>query len=186
MAILEVLKDPHPLLRQKSVVVDKIDADFKEFTKSLLETMYSEKTIGIAAIQVGNPVRALIIDIPHNETDESGEMISVRKPLFIINPEITYLSKETVVLTEACLSVKKDDGISSVKADVERYTKLHLTYTDLDGAIQKIEIDGNASERDLLFARVLQHEVDHLDGILFIDKIYHEVIASTSPLHNEI
>lgn len=166
MAILKILKDPDPVLRQPSLPV-VVDKQLRVFMDSLLETMRSEEdTIGIAAIQVGTPIRALIVDIPRQLKDAAH-----REPVFIINPEVTYLSEETVVLPEDCLSVRNEDGISFVIGMVERPKSIGIQYMDLNGVEVHLSIDGNQSEYDLWFARCLQHELDHLNGILFIDKL---------------
>lgn len=171
MPELQLIKEPNPLLRQKSLPVDKIDNSFKEFMMSLLETMYEEGGMGIAAIQVGFQLRALIVDVPHKEKNESGEITVSRTPYFIINPKVASLSKETVILNEECLSVRETDGIEFIQGEVERPKSISITYMDLEGNPLELSIDGNKSEYDLWFARCLQHELDHLDGILFIDKI---------------
>ncbi|AIF80782.1 polypeptide deformylase [endosymbiont of Acanthamoeba sp. UWC8] len=161
MALMQVIKEPDPLLRKVSKPVQKFDAELTNFIDDLIETMYEEKGMGIAAIQVGKPIRALVVDIPIKEE---------KNPLVIINPKIKFLSKETVILDEGCLSVKSDNG-TLVNGKVERPISITIEYRDLQGNFKKLVIDGTKSEYDLWFARCLQHELDHLDGILFIDKL---------------
>lgn len=169
--MLQIIKDPDQSLRRKSSTVEKFDAEFKDFMLALLQVMYDEDGAGIAAIQVGNPIRALIVDIPKKEIKSDEEVIVHREPVFIINPKITYLSEETVNLPEACLSVRGDDGVSFIRADVMRPKSIVISYNGLEGQELELSIDGNKSEYDLWFARCLQHEMDHLDGILFTDKL---------------
>ena len=173
MTILKVIKDPNLLLRMKSLPISQIDDPIRAFMQSLLETMYDESGIGIAAIQVGNPIRALIIDIPIDQQDENGQLIQVRSPFFIINPSNIQVSKEQVVLNEGCLSVVEEDK-TGFQGKVERPISIAIDYLDLDGTPKHLAIDGTKSDYDLWFARCLQHELDHLEGILFIDKLYIE------------
>ena len=143
----------------------------------MLETIYNERgSCGIAAIQVGVAKRALIVDIPIKESaNEEGEVHIIRKPYFIINPEITAISEEMIILSEGCLSVKQGDGLTYVRGDVERPISISINYTNLDGKTQNLVIDGRKSDYDLWFARCLQHEIDHLDGVLFIDKLVNPI-----------
>jgi len=174
MSILELIKDPDERLRQKSLPVEDSDKSIAKLMSDMLETMYHAKgSIGIAAIQVGIAKRVLIVDIPIKEeaSSEEGEAILKRNPYFIINPQITAISAETIILSEGCLSVIQADGVSAVRGEVERPISISIDYTNLEGKKQKLVIDGNKSEYDLWFARCLQHEIDHLDGILFIDKL---------------
>ena len=178
MSILEIIKEPNPLLRQKSLEVKVINDELKDFMNSMLETMYKAKGIGIAAIQVGRPVRALIVDIPKKAINEEGEALITRKPYFIINPVIKHLSEEKVILSEGCLSVREGDGVSFIRGDVERPKNITISYINLDNEQQELIINGNNSDYDLWFARCLQHEIDHLEGILFIDKLIKPIETS--------
>ena len=162
MAILPILIDPDPILRQISKPVEKFDEDLKIFMASLYETMLAEKGLGIAAIQVGNPIRALISDIPFENT---------KKPIYIINPEIAYLSDAKVILSEGCLSVE-DNEHSRPKSEVERPLSIDINYQNLLGEFCELKIDGSQSDYNLWTARCIQHEIDHLNGILFIDKAF--------------
>ena len=116
----------------------------------MLETMYDAPGIGLAAIQVGVPKRLLVLDVAREDEP--------RKPQYFVNPEIVWVSDEDVSAEEGCLSVPEH------YADVERPAEVKVRYLDYDGAAQEIHADG-------LLAVCLQHEIDHLDGILFIDKL---------------
>ncbi|WP_341794274.1 peptide deformylase [Rickettsia endosymbiont of Rhinocyllus conicus] len=174
MPILKIIKTPNSLLRIKSLPVTIIDSQMKDFMKSMLETMYNEEGIGISAIQVGKPIRALIVDIPKEENDQIK-----REPFFIINPEVNYLSEEKVILNEDCLSIRKEDGIAFIIGDVERPKNISISYIDLEGNSKELTCNGNNSDYDLWFSRCLQHELDHLDGILFIDRLYNAKFTKT-------
>ncbi|MDF3048032.1 MAG: polypeptide deformylase [Candidatus Midichloriaceae bacterium] len=164
MALLTVLKDPDHRLREISAPVEKFDDELREFMASLLETMYHEQGMGIAAVQVGKLIRALIVDVP---VEENG----IKKqgaPIFLVNPVITYRSKEVVTLDEGCLSVREADD-SFTEASVERPKSVTIKYYDLNEKKHILVVDGDNSNYDLWLARCLQHELDHLNGKLFID-----------------
>lgn len=145
MAILEVLHFPDERLRNKAIPVDVIGPDIKETTENMLETMYAEGGIGLAATQVNIQKRIVVIDL----SEEKNE------PLILINPEITRLEgKET--MREGCLSVPDYFDI------VERAENIEFNYQTLENEKISIETDG-------LLAVCVQHEIDHLDGKLFID-----------------
>jgi peptide deformylase len=131
-------------LRQKSLPVKKIDAEVRSFISQMQDIMKQNDGIGLAAIQAGNPLRIVVCEV--ND-----------KIYSLINPEIVKLSSETSVLEEGCLSLPNFYG------EVERPEKITVKATNLDGKKIKLKAFG-------LLARVLQHEIDHLDGILFIDK----------------
>ena len=116
--------------------------------KDMLETMYEAPGIGLAAIQIGILKRIVVIDISKDEEKKS--------PLFLINPEITFRSKKTSVYEEGCLS------LPGQFAEIERPAECHLKYLDFDGKTKELKADG-------LLSTCIQHEVDHLNGILFID-----------------
>jgi formylmethionine deformylase/peptide deformylase len=163
MTVLKVLQEPDPILREKSKPVEKFDRNLRDFIQDLIDTMYEESGIGIAAIQVGKPLRVLIVDVPEDEE---------RKPHVIINPVVKYLSPEKVILDEGCLSVKGIEGNAPTKGQVERPVSIAIEYQDISGKKQNLLVNGNQSKHHLWFARCLQHELDHLDGILFIDKLF--------------
>jgi peptide deformylase len=148
---LEILTLPDPVLRQKSDPVERVDDETRRFMDQLLKTMYEAPGIGLAAIQVGEPRRIITIDVtPEDEP---------KRPLFLINPEIVWRSDdERSTYEEGCLS------IPDYYAEVERPAKVRVRFVDYHGEPQEMEVDG-------LLATCVQHEVDHLNGILFIDYI---------------
>lgn len=150
MALLPILTAPDPRLLQVSTPVEKVDDEVRQTLRDMLETMYAAPGIGLAAIQVNIPKRMLVIDVARE-----GEE---RKPLFIINPEFTWLSDDERVYDEGCLSLPEQ------YAEVARPAEVKIRYQDFDGAPQELHADG-------LLATCLQHEMDHLDGILFVDHI---------------
>ncbi|ENN92555.1 polypeptide deformylase [Bartonella schoenbuchensis m07a] len=141
---------PDPILREVSKPVEHIDLAIQKLADDMLETMYHAQGIGLAAIQVGVPLRMLVIDIAENNTPKN--------PLVVINPEILWLSDERNIYKEGCLSIPE------YYAQVERPKRLRVRYSDREGKQTEIEAD------DLL-ATCLQHEIDHLNGCLFIDHI---------------
>lgn len=149
MALLEILEFPDRRLTQPAAPVAFLDADVRRLLDDMLETMYEAPGIGLAAPQVGVSRRAFVADL-------GGE--GERRPLFVINPEIVWRSPETITAEEGCLSLPQQFG------DVTRASAIRLRHQDLSGEIQEIEAEG-------LLARCLQHEVDHLDGVLFIDHL---------------
>ncbi len=164
MAILEILKYPDPRLREISQPVEKFTPELKKFAKDLLETMYAENGIGLAAPQVGNQIRMLVIDTRPRDTKgryEKNDMSelegNIEQPLVIINPEIVKGEGKTT-FSEGCLSVP------SFFEDVERHKYIELKYQDVDGKTHILKTDG-------LLAICIQHEMDHLEGTLFIDHL---------------
>jgi peptide deformylase len=151
MALREVLKFPDKRLREVSVPIAEITDELRELAADMLEVMYDEPGIGLAAPQVGASVRLIVVDTEW--TDDDAE----RNPLVLVNPEIVASSGK-LVWTEGCLSVP------DFEADVERAEAVTLNATDLEG--NAVSID--ATE---LQAVCFQHEIDHLDGTLFIDRI---------------
>jgi peptide deformylase len=151
MALRPVLQFPDPVLKRMSEPIEKIDDAIRELASDMLEVMYDEPGIGLAAPQVGESIRLIVVDTEW--TEEGAE----RSPLVVINPEI--LEREgTITWTEGCLSVP------DFQAEVERAQKVRVRGLDLDGN-EWIE------EAEDLRAVCLQHEIDHLDGVLFIDRI---------------
>ena len=148
MTIRKILIEPDPILRKKCVALEKVDDELRKFMNEMLETMYDAPGIGLAAIQVGILKRVVVIDISKSEEKKN--------PMFFINPEITYKSKETSVYEEGCLS------LPGQFAEIERPAKCHLKYIDYNGKEKNLKADG-------LLATCIQHEVDHLNGVLFID-----------------
>src|SRR4051794_5651482 len=155
MAILPIVEVPDPRLRQISSPVEKVDANVRALVADMFETMYAAPGIGLAAIQVGVAKRILVIDLQEPE-EEGGE--PVRDPRVFINPEILEHSDRDVPYTEGCLSVPDQ------YAEVDRPDRIRARWLDENGVKHEEEIDG-------LLAVCLQHEMDHLEGILFIDHL---------------
>ncbi|NGO51988.1 peptide deformylase [Allomesorhizobium camelthorni] len=150
MSIKPLIILPDPVLRQVSKPVSQVDAPLLKLADDMLETMYDAPGIGLAAIQVGEPLRMLVIDLA-----KEGEKPA---PQLFINPEIVETGKERSVYEEGCLS------IPDYYAEVERPATVRVKYLDRDGKLQEIDAEG-------LLATCLQHEIDHLNGVLFIDHI---------------
>jgi peptide deformylase len=155
MALLPIVEVPDPRLRQISSPVEKVDDEVRALVADMFETMYEAPGIGLAAIQVGVPRRILVIDL-QEPAEEDGEPI--RDPRVFINPEIVEHSDQDVPYTEGCLSVPDQ------YAEVDRPDRIRARWLDLDGKAHEEEIEG-------LLATCLQHEMDHLEGILFIDHL---------------
>jgi len=141
---------PDPVLRQVSNPVERVDDAVRKLASDMLDTMYDAPGIGLAAIQVGEPLRLLVIDLA-KEGEEPA-------PHVFINPEIVATSDARSVYEEGCLS------IPDYYAEVERPASVRVKYLDRDGKLQEMEAEG-------LMATCLQHEIDHLNGVLFIDHI---------------
>ena len=155
MAVLKLYEYPEPVLKKKAQNVEKVDAELQKLLDDMLETMYASAGIGLAAPQIGVSKRIVVIDV-EQEDDDNG--VRQGNPLFLVNPEIIWHSDEKVCGEEGCLSVPKQ------RAEVERFAQVKVRYWDYDGKEQEILGDG-------LLAICLQHELDHLDGILYIDRI---------------
>ena len=150
MTNLEILNIPDPVLRQKSAPVEAITDETRRFMDRMLKTMYEAPGIGLAAIQVGEPRRIVTIDVARDEDER-------KTPLFLVNPEIVWSSQEErSTYEEGCLS------IPDYYAEVERPARVRFRYIDYDGKPQEQDADG-------LLAVCVQHEIDHLNGVLFID-----------------
>lgn len=148
MAKLDILTIPDPILRRQSVQVETVDETVRSFLDQMLEAMYEAPGIGLAAPQVGLLRRMVTIDVSKDEERPD--------PLFLINPEIVWRSEERSLREEGCLS------IPDFFAEIERPARCRVRYVDRNGLPREIEADG-------LLATCIQHEVDHLDGLLFID-----------------
>jgi peptide deformylase len=153
MAIRPIIEAPDPLLRQISSPVEAITPEIQTLIDDMFETMYAAPGIGLAAIQVGVPKRILVIDLQDPE-EEGGD--PVRNPLVFINPEILRSSQTERPYNEGCLSVPDQ------YAEVERPDAIRARWQGRDGKVREEELDG-------MLATCLQHEMDHLEGILFID-----------------
>lgn len=163
--MLKIVKLGHPVLRAKAEPIDEIDGALKALADDMLDAMYAHDGCGLAANQVGVTRRIIVIDVREAKKRPSvlridGKPRPVHKhmPMVLINPEVGPVSGEKVTGSEACLS------IPGVHGDVERPAVVRATALDLDGNAVEFEAEG-------LLARALQHEADHLDGILFIDRL---------------
>jgi peptide deformylase len=152
MAIRPILTvaDAAPLLKQKSAPVEKVDDALRALMDDMLATMYDAPGIGLAAVQVGVPKRVIVMDISRDE--------EARHPRYFINPEILWASEETMPYEEGCLSVPE------VYDEVERPARVKLRYINYDGETVEEDAEG-------LYAVCIQHEMDHLEGVLFIDHL---------------
>lgn len=150
MALLPILTLPDPRLRKVSEPVDRIDAEIHRLLDDMLETMYEAPGIGLAAIQVGAPKRIVVVDVGKTEEE--------RNPLFLINPEIVWASEELSSYNEGCLSVP------DYFDDVKRPAMVRVRHLDREGKTQEFDAVG-------LLATVVQHELEHLEGGLFIDNL---------------
>ena len=148
MAIREIVKLPDPILKTISQPVERVDDDLRGLVDDMLATMYDAPGIGLAAVQIGIPRRLLVVDIAKDEQP--------RSPMAFINPEVVWSSDEVSEYEEGCLS------IPDVFDNIERPAQVRVSYLDRDGKQHEELYDG-------LMATVLQHEIDHLNGILFID-----------------
>lgn len=150
MTIMPLVLLPDPILREVSKPIERVDDALRQFADDMLETMYDAPGIGLAAIQVGEPVRMLVVDTAKEDQPKN--------PRVFINPEIVSSGDEPSTYEEGCLS------IPDYYADVERPATVIVRSLDREGNEVTTEADG-------LLATVLQHEIDHLNGVLFIDHI---------------
>ena len=148
MTIRQILTEPDKTLRIKSEPVEQVDSNLQKLMDDMLETMYAAPGIGLAAIQNGVPKRVIVLDIASKDQP--------KQPMCFVNPEITRKSKNNSTYEEGCLSVPGQF------AEIERPDKCHIKYLDYNGQPQEIEAAG-------MLATCIQHEMDHLEGILFID-----------------
>ena len=145
-----ILTAPDPRLKAVSAPVEKVDAEIRKLIEDMTESMYEADGIGLAAVQIGVAKRVLVIDLDQKE--------GTKNPKAYINPKIVWASDEMAVFEEGCLSVPE------IWDDVERPARIKCEYLDADGKVQVLEADG-------LLATCLQHEMDHLEGVLFIDHL---------------
>ena len=150
MAIRDILVVPDPRLKLKSTPVDVVDDDLRALMDDMLETMYDAPGIGLAAIQIGVPKRVIVMDLSRGEDE--------REPRYFVNPEILWSSDETAPYEEGCLSVPE------IYDEIERPAKVRLRYLNYHGE----QIEEDAEE---MYAVCIQHEMDHLEGVLFIDHL---------------
>jgi peptide deformylase len=155
MTVLTILEVPDPGLRAVAAPVSEVDASIRATLADMFETMYAARGIGLAAIQVGIEKRLVVIDLQEPE-EEGGE--PVRKPVAFVNPELLWVSDEMAVYNEGCLSIPEQ------YAEVARPARCRVKWLDGDGKPHEEEMDG-------LMATCIQHEIDHLNGVLFTDHI---------------
>ena len=149
MAIRPILTAPDPRLKEVSHDVDRVDAEIRMLIDDMFDSMYEAKGIGLAAIQIGIPKRVIVMDLAKDgDTD----------PHVFINPKIVWTSSDALVCEEGCLSVP------DIWEDVERPARIKVEHLDRDGHLVTLEAEG-------LLATCLQHEMDHLEGVLFIDHL---------------
>ena len=148
MALRQILIEPNKILREKSLYVENVDKDIQILMDDMLDTMYTAPGIGLAAIQVGIPKRVIVLDIKQKEGQKN--------PIYLVNPEIIEKSKNNSTYEEGCLSVPGQF------AEIDRPDKCHVKYLDYYGEKKEIKAEG-------MLATCIQHEMDHLEGILFID-----------------
>ena len=147
MTIRKILVEPDPFLRQVSQEVEKVDDELRKLMDDMLETMYAAPGIGLAAIQVGIPRRVIVIDLSKED---------IKKPYYFVNPRIIKKSRNNSTYEEGCLSVPGQF------AEIDRPDQCHINYLDYNGQKKELKAEG-------LLATCIQHEMDHLEGILFID-----------------
>ena len=148
MAIKTILTEPNTLLRQVSQPVEQVGEPEKELMNDMLETMYAANGIGLAAIQIGVPKRIIVMDLSKEENK--------KLPMYFVNPVISKKNNEKTTYEEGCLSVPNQF------AEIDRPSKCEVEYLDYNGNKQNLQAEG-------LLATCIQHEIDHLEGILFID-----------------
>ena len=147
MTVRKIITEPDPILRKKCEPIQEVDDILRKLVKDMIETMYKAPGIGLAAIQLGILKRLVVVDLSKGEE---------KKPLILINPKITFRSKKTSTYEEGCLS------LPGQFAEVERPNTCEVEYLDYNGKKKSLKADG-------LLATCIQHEMDHLEGILFID-----------------
>ncbi len=150
MAIRPILTAPDPRLKAVSTDVEKVDGEIRKLAQDMADSMYAADGIGLAAVQIGVPKRIIVMDLDQKEGKKDWRAF--------INPKITWASEDLAVYEEGCLSVPE------IYDDVERPARIRAEYLDLDGKKIEIEADG-------MLATCLQHEMDHLEGVLFIDHL---------------
>ncbi len=150
MALKKIITIPDPILRKKSLPVKGVNKEIKELLKDMLETMYEAPGIGLAAIQIGIPKRLVVMDLSKDPNK--------KEPMFFVNPEIVEKSETMVTYEEGCLSIPNQF------AKIARPNSCKVKFLDFDGIEKELKADG-------LFSTCIQHEVDHLNGVLFIDHL---------------
>ena len=148
MALREIITEPSEILRKKSLPVDIVDEGLQQLMNDMLETMYAAPGIGLAAIQIGVPKRVIVLDIARKDEPKN--------PMYFVNPEVISKSQINSTYEEGCLSVPGQF------AEIDRPDKCHIKYLDYYGKTKELKTEG-------MLATCIQHEIDHLEGILFID-----------------
>ena len=165
-----------PVLRKKGAKISAFDAALKKLAAAMIETMHDAQGIGLAAQQVGHAIQLCVVDLREAKLDFTWELDGVRPPLdlfmpmAIINPELTFLPSPEIDYEEGCLSFPE------IRGDIDRPDLILLKFQDLFGTPHQLTCDG-------LFSRCIQHEVDHLNGVLFIDRMTKKIRA---PLEKSI
>ena len=161
--ILEIVKYGHPVLREKGVRIKQITPEIRQLAADMIETMYAADGVGLAAQQIGRPLMLTVIDISSSEEpgqmliDDQPQDVKARMPLVLVNPQLNHAEGQEIG-PEGCLSIPE------VKADIRRAAKIHVRAQMLDSTEIVFDCTG-------LLARAMQHEVDHLNGILFTDRM---------------
>ncbi len=152
MAVRDLVYDGDKLLLEKSEEITKITEEIKTLASDMLDTMYKYDGIGLAAVQIGKKIRMIVYDSTYIEEGAK------KKPVIMINPKIVWTSKTTVIVEEGCLS------FPDIFEDVERFEKVKVEYIGIDGKKRIKSVNG-------IEAVVIQHETDHLDGVVFLDRV---------------
>ncbi len=148
MSLKNIVTEPDPILRKKSLPLENVNDSTRKLLDDMLQTMYAAPGIGLAAVQIGVLKRIIVVDISKKEEE--------KKPIFLINPVITFKSKETSLFEEGCLS------LPGYFAEIERPAKCKIEYINYNGKKAELGAEG-------LLSTCIQHEIDHLNGVLFID-----------------
>ena len=164
MTIRKILTEPNKILREKTLRVENVNKDIQQLMDDMLETLYAAPGIGLAAIQVGVAKRVIVMDISRSRNDIGRDKDDInkkedkepKKPMYFVNPEIVWKSEDKYTYEEGCLSVPNQF------AEIDRPKQCHVRHLDYNGQPQELKADG-------LLATCIQHEIDHLEGILFID-----------------
>lgn len=158
MTVLPITYSPDEKLKQVSEEIRDINDEIKQLASDMLDTMYDRNGIGLAAVQVGILKKLIVIDIPQNEDEAEKNEYGVTFPIIAINPQVIWTSDEISCYEEGCLSFPEE------RAEVERPAEIKVKFLDLEGNEQEVKAEG-------LLATCFQHEIDHTNGITFVDHI---------------
>ena len=170
--VLEIVQYGHPILREKGKRIEKISSEIHQLAKDMVETMHAANGVGLAAQQIGRALQLTVVDVRGTSISSElwwrgrAEKVDAKMPLILLNPEIVHMDGEQIG-AEGCLS------IPDITADIRRAAKISVRFTSLDGVTTGFECTG-------LLARAAQHEIDHLNGILFTERMEPSVLASYS------